>query len=167
MNLRIFTLAFDDEANGFDTAALDEYMRNREVVSSQSSFFEHRGRPYLWVVTLSRSFSSPRSGKPVEQQRVDPRTRLAPDEKSLYDRLRAWRSERSKQEGLPPYVVLTNKQMAQVAIRRPASRSGLRDIEGIGSGKVEKYGAEILQIINKSTVPDDMQKPAGMEGNHE
>lgn len=65
----------------------------------------------------------------------------------LFNVLREWRTEMSKKEGIPPYIICNNIQMANIAIKRPSFLNALQEIDGIGKAKIEKYGKEILQII--------------------
>ena len=74
---------------------------------------------------------------------------MAEHDMGMFNLLREWRSKRSREEGVPPYILFTNKQLAQIAKDRPASLTDLEKIHGVGSTKREKYGKEVLEI----TVP--------------
>lgn len=64
----------------------------------------------------------------------------------LFNILRDWRSQRCKKEGVPPYIIFTNQQLAMIVKKRPQSISELTKIEGIGNGKAQKYGDDVLSI---------------------
>lgn len=61
--------------------------------------------------------------------------------------LRAWRAERSRTDGVPAYVVLSDKHLEGIAARHPTDLSELRACPGIGPAKLESYGEEILAIL--------------------
>ena len=61
--------------------------------------------------------------------------------------LRAWRRERSKTDGVPPYVVFNDATMLVIAAMRPATPRQLLAVPGIGARKLEDYGDEILAIV--------------------
>jgi superfamily II DNA helicase RecQ len=65
----------------------------------------------------------------------------------LFDALRAWRLERARKDKVSPFIVAYDTVLAQIAERRPRSDSELLAIPGIGPGKVEKYGRDILAIV--------------------
>ena len=65
------------------------------------------------------------------------------------ERLRAWRLERSKADGVPAYVVLSDKHLDGIAERHPTSLVELRACPGIGPAKLESYGDEILEVLAK------------------
>jgi DNA helicase-2/ATP-dependent DNA helicase PcrA len=61
--------------------------------------------------------------------------------------LRAWRLERSRADGVPAYVVLSDKHLDGIADRQPATLTELRACPGIGPAKLESYGDEILEVL--------------------
>jgi DNA helicase-2/ATP-dependent DNA helicase PcrA len=65
----------------------------------------------------------------------------------LLERLKAWRKERARADGVPAYVVFHDSTLADVAAARPRSASELVAIKGIGPTKVERYGAEVLALV--------------------
>ena len=62
--------------------------------------------------------------------------------------LREWRTARSNADSVPAYVVLSNAQLEGVAAAMPADARELLACEGIGPARLEKYGDEILAIID-------------------
>ena len=68
-------------------------------------------------------------------------------DEEVYDRLRAWRLERSRADSVPAYVVFTDATLEAVATRRPDRSSALVTIPGIGAAKVERYGDALLDLV--------------------
>lgn len=68
-------------------------------------------------------------------------------DEELYERLRAWRLERSRADKVPAYVVLTDATLEAVATRRPAQPGVLATIPGIGAAKLGRYGEAILELV--------------------
>ena len=64
-------------------------------------------------------------------------------------RLKDWRGEISKIQNVPPYIIMRNRTLADIAEKMPQEPKDLEDIYGIGPKKIEKYGKEILSIINE------------------
>jgi DNA helicase-2/ATP-dependent DNA helicase PcrA len=62
--------------------------------------------------------------------------------------LRTWRSERSRADGVPAFVVLNDKHLEGIAERHPADLTALRACPGIGPAKLESYGDEILAVLS-------------------
>ena len=70
-----------------------------------------------------------------------------PGEQALFDALRAHRLERSRELGVPPYVVAHDRTLAALARQRPRLPEELLLIDGIGPSKAEKFGAGFLAVI--------------------
>jgi len=51
---------------------------------------------------------------------------------------------------VPAYVVLSNATVAEIATARPRNPRELSRISGIGPTKLERYGDDILRIVNSS-----------------
>jgi ATP-dependent DNA helicase RecQ len=72
----------------------------------------------------------------------------APADANLLGVLRAWRSEIARKRGVPAYVVLHDATIEGIAATRPTSAEQLRGIPGIGDKKLERYGRELIALIN-------------------
>jgi ATP-dependent DNA helicase RecQ len=62
--------------------------------------------------------------------------------------LRAWRSEVARKHGVPAYVVLHDATIDDIATARPTTAEQLRGIPGIGDKKLERYGRELIELVN-------------------
>ncbi|MGA3218998.1 MAG: ATP-dependent DNA helicase UvrD2 [Acidimicrobiales bacterium] len=61
--------------------------------------------------------------------------------------LRAWRSQRASSERKPPYVYLHDRTLEALANEAPSTMAALANVSGIGPGKLESYGDELLALI--------------------
>ena len=76
------------------------------------------------------------------------RAALAPPAAAgVVDALKRWRRDRSKADGVPAYVVLSDKHLEGIAARLPTTRNELANCPGIGPARLETYGANILEVI--------------------
>jgi ATP-dependent DNA helicase RecQ len=100
-----------------------------------------RGEEELLLQKLTRKASpAKKRGKPTAFD-------LDYDE-LLYEQLREWRMATAKQKGLPPYTILHDSTLKEIAALKPQSIDSLLDISGIGSAKLDQYGAALIDIIN-------------------
>ncbi len=65
----------------------------------------------------------------------------------LFSRLKEWRLSASRRLGLPAYMILPDKTLLELAQQQPADIGALHDIKGIGPTKAERFGDEILGVI--------------------
>ena len=69
---------------------------------------------------------------------------------TLFDALRAWRMQVAKAQAVPPYVIFHDVVLRDIAAVRPADLTSLGEIKGVGASKLERYGASVLDIIQRS-----------------
>ena len=63
--------------------------------------------------------------------------------------LKKWRKEKANSLNIPAFVILHDKSLRQIASVIPKAENELLNIEGIGQAKLQKYGSEIMAIINE------------------
>ena len=61
--------------------------------------------------------------------------------------LREKRKSIAQQEGIPPYMVMTDAQLAEAAKPEALTESHLRSIEGFGEARVKKYAQRLISAI--------------------
>lgn len=88
---------------------------------------------------VSRSAGGARKASTADQ--------LAPDDRPLFEALRAWRAEQAREQGVPAYIVFGDATLRALAEHRPASLSALDGITGIGAKKRDAYGDAVLEVI--------------------
>jgi ATP-dependent DNA helicase RecQ len=65
----------------------------------------------------------------------------------LFEALRAFRMSAAKSDGVPPYVVASDRTLREVALLRPRSLHELLMVHGIGPRKAEQYGKSLLAVV--------------------
>ena len=98
-------------------------------------------KPTVTATTLGRSTARAR-------ERMDEADR-APEASAAEAALRAWRTKRSSDDGVPAYVVLSNRQLEGVADAMPKDAGELLACDGIGPSRLERYGEEILAVLDE------------------
>jgi superfamily II DNA helicase RecQ len=158
MKVRVVTLRFVPEQGGFDDAELRAFMESAEVLDVTHHFFVQEQSPWMVLVLRYRE-SEARArlmhgrGEPAgDRAPTDHASTLDPAQRGLYDALRAWRHARAKADGLPPYVVLTNRQLAVVARLGPRTKAALEAVEGFGERKRDSYADDVLRVVAEASV---------------
>jgi len=70
-------------------------------------------------------------------------------EQEIYDALSEWRNKKANEENLAPFIIARNSWLKQIIKLRPSTIRELYGIKGFGERRVNKYGKEIIAIINK------------------
>ena len=116
----------------------------------------HAARPVLkgeQRVELRRRILSPSTRNKEKRPRVitepdtEPNSALSTESRALFERLREWRAETAKEQGVPAYVIFHDKTLKEIAQSRPANPNELMTVQGVGQAKMERYGAKILELV--------------------
>lgn len=65
--------------------------------------------------------------------------------------LRNWRSLKAAEQNVPAYVILQQKALQAIATNMPHTVAELKRQLGVGEKTVQRYGAELLDIVNDYT----------------
>ncbi len=74
----------------------------------------------------------------------------------LYETLSAWRREEAAEIDKPAFVVLTNKTLMGIQSELPTTAAELKRVIGMGEKKMERYGDQILDIVNDYCFNNDI-----------
>ena len=112
MKLKIFTVRLDPATGLFDEGELADFQSGKDVIDVSEHFLVHEKTPTLLLVLRYREVPDNGRGARVspEAARKDWRAELDPQGQRIYDELRLWRGRKAKQEGLPPYLILNNRE---------------------------------------------------------
>ena len=70
-------------------------------------------------------------------------------DQELFERLRILRKSLADTAGVPPFVVFSDASLAEMAATLPADNEAFQTIHGVGASKLQKYGPDFLNEINK------------------
>ena len=171
MRVHFITLRYSPERAAFDDAPLRAALEGASILTLREYFFVTEDLPHLLcvvtctatpdrgaharghgAVSVAPPTANPDARDPTTP-RPSPRDDLDADGQAEYDRLRRWRAQTAKQEGVPPYVVLTNRQLIGIVQAKPESKAALGKVDGVGDKKVERYGEALLGMLAKAEAP--------------
>lgn len=116
--LKIFTIKYSEKSENFPDSAMSGFLADKEVLRWESRFFESKGE-FFWTVLLEyRASSAPVQVKQgvekVEKKEDGYKEILSDADWPLFKMLKEWRGEESKKEGVPPYIICNNMQLARI-----------------------------------------------------
>jgi ATP-dependent DNA helicase RecQ len=74
---------------------------------------------------------------------------LGDRDRALFDALRSYRLKRASAQGVPPYVVASDRSLREIAAERPRTLEQLLLVHGIGPAKAKRYGKGLLKIVSE------------------
>ena len=124
---KIITIPFDRNTKGFNDDLLNQFILNKHVNRYQAEFFQEGSEKY-WTVFVEYDPLVEKTGEKITAALDEP-------QRLLFERLKAWRKERGGQDGVPVYIVGTNKELIDhdsvVHCRNDAALTAIRALQNL------------------------------------
>ena len=78
-------------------------------------------------------------------------------DEELLGLLKALRKKVAKEKNLPPYVIFQDPSMEEMATTYPTTREEMAQINGVGMGKVQKFGRQFIDLITKYVEENEIE----------
>ena len=88
-------------------------------------------------------------GRSGRRPRREPEA-MPPSAAGIFDALRAHRLTLARDQGVPPYVIASDRTLREMAVQQPRTRGELMDVYGIGVAKADRFGRGFLDVIARS-----------------
>ena len=70
-------------------------------------------------------------------------------DKALLSRLTRLRRSIAEEQHVPPFIIFTNATLRDMAVKRPRTRREMLRVDGVGEGKMDRYGDMFLRVIRE------------------
>src|SRR5665213_1160691 len=137
VGLRFTWGGYDCEVRAADVSGAVVSVGGARIIVPFGSRVQVNGQPRS--LSLQSSTKARRAPGPISGVNAD-----------LYNILKAWRLEQARADKVPAYVVFTDRTLEELSDVRPGTVAGLLAISGIGPAKVDRYGDQILAIIEQT-----------------
>lgn len=112
------------------------------------------GKERAQLVVIKREESYGKKGSAKENKTASPAPLFTPtvfenEDEGLFEALRQLRKKLADQLAIPAYIVLSDKTLHLLALKKPGDMEAFGEISGIGEFKKEKYGKDFLTVINE------------------
>ncbi len=139
-------------------AELNSFCSQHRIVSVEKQFVAN-GDNSCWSLCLEWvAHEGPLAKPSTPRSKVDYKEVLNKTDFTLFAELRNLRKEIAEREGVPPYVIFTNEQLADIVRLRVTTKAALLELKGVGAGRVDKYGALFLSRMQKEDVGLDQNE---------
>ncbi len=145
MRHRFFAIPALDPAEA--EAELNRFLGSHRVLSADRHLVAD-GAASFWAVGVSYSERSI-PGSQARKGRIDYREVLSPEDFAVYATLRELRKQVAEQQGVPPYAIFNNAQLAEMVQKRMRSSEELGQVAGVGPSRVEAHGPRFLERLSE------------------
>ncbi|MBN8565507.1 MAG: HRDC domain-containing protein [Flavobacteriales bacterium] len=147
MKVKHFRVRVSGEHLQNDQDVINQFLTEVTVEKTATNFIT--GMIDYWSVLV---FYSPKTEKTKESNETEKVAvlnyeELTQEEKNTLNSLKHWRSETSSKLGLPQYMICHNSELMTIAKMRPDSIDDLKKIKGFGQHKINRYGNDILSLL--------------------
>lgn len=146
MQVRVFSIRLDNAFLEYDQQQLNAFLNTVTFKKSSTQFVESE-EAHWSVVVHYESESHEEQEKPERLERKSYED-LNPKGKQVYGYLNQWRNEKSEVLKLKKYMICHNSELIDLAIYKPSNLDELKQIKGFGNQKAERFGDDILAILN-------------------
>ncbi len=97
--------------------------------------------------TLMLRVPPPRRARRGKTAKSAAQSAIPEADRELFQMLREKRLEIAREQNVPPYVIFHDRTLIELAAARPASRTEMAEIPGVGDAKLTRYGEAFLEVI--------------------
>ncbi len=133
---------------------LDKDIENYGIIKASE-----KGKAYLkdsYPITLSKDHDYEHDVDEADEEKENTAGSIAYDE-ALFELLKNLRKKIAKEKNLPPYVIFQDPSLEEMATTYPSTKEDLANVNGVGMGKVVKFGKPFLELITKYLEENDIE----------
>ena len=83
-------------------------------------------------------------------------------DETLYSLLIDMRKSLSKEKGIPPFVIFQEPSLKDMCFQYPITVEELTNIQGVGTGKAQRYGEPFVALIANYVEDNEIERPLDM-----
>lgn len=143
MQVSVFSIRIDPTFLELDQKKLNEFLKTVTFKKSSTQLIE--SGEFHWSVIIHYENEAQNKPEQFERKSYDD---LLPKDKQIYGYLNQWRNEKSEQLNQKKFMVCHNSELLHLAQYKPSNLDELQQIKGFGKQKADKFGEDILAILN-------------------
>lgn len=140
--IQIFTIPFNPDTQGFSTELVNRFCQSKVIHDVSKEFFQQNHRSY-WSILIEYDEIT---GE-LPKQQVKQKVTLSDKDQKLFDTIRQWRKAKSVEQGVPVYIIMTNRIAFELVEKKPRTLEELKLVSGVGEKTIAAYGKELIILI--------------------
>ncbi|MEM6261913.1 MAG: HRDC domain-containing protein [Bacteroidota bacterium] len=144
MQIKLFTIpVLGGEAL---SAELNAFLRSHKVLKVNQELISV-GQQGFWCFCVT--YMEGKQAGSSSKNRVDYKEVLDEASFARFVKLRELRKQIAKEDAVPAFAVFTDQELAELAKLEEITLKQMKLVKGIGSKKIEKYGAHFISALKK------------------
>ncbi len=92
----------------------------------------------------------------IENEDKEPQIVTSSYDETLFELLKKLRKDVAREKNLPPYVIFQDPSLEEMATVYPTTTEELAKVNGVGMGKISKFGRPFLELIQEYVDENDI-----------
>lgn len=144
MNIKVFNIRLTKEFCQSDQARLNAFLDSVDVKLTSTNFVT-TGTVDFWSVVI---FYTSTLVKKEKEEGALSEDVLSSTEALRFQALKTWRNDLARKLEWSSFRICHNSHLLAVAKSKPETLEALESISGFGKTRTEKYGEDILSVLN-------------------
>ena len=146
MKVKVLKIRIDDRFQITDEAIVNDYLSRFEIVNMNAKLVADEITYWSVLIYYNDKKNIANSSKTT----VTSESELSEEEKIIYNKLKDWRADKAREAQLPAYIIFHNTHLMSIARHKPCTLDDLENVNGIEKRKVEKFGIEIIEVLENA-----------------
>lgn len=142
MQVKVFSIGLEADMLEKDQKELNEFLATVTFKKSSTQYVEKEN---YWSLIVH--YDENETTKPTSLERKSFEDLSAKDQQ-VYMYLKEWRTEKAEKMEQQNYMICHNSELIDLAMYKPSNLDELQQIKGFGPQKANKFGDDILAILN-------------------
>ncbi len=135
---------------------LEKDVENYGIMKLSEKGQQYLNDPYPITIHKDHNFEEEQAKAEDHEKDNVNRNATAYDE-ALLGMLKALRKKVAKEKNLPPYVIFQDPSLEEMATTYPTTPQEMSQVNGVGMGKVQKFGQQFIDIIKRYVGENDIE----------
>lgn len=144
MNIKVFNIRLNKEHCQNDQVKMNEFLDSVNVKLTSTNFVT-TGTLDFWSAVI---FFEPKTVKNEKKESKFSEEELLPNERKIFKALQSWRNDLADKLNWAAFRICHNSHLIAIAKANPQTVDELENVYGFGKLRAEKYGDDILAVLN-------------------
>ena len=136
---------------------LEKDVENYGVLRLSGRGVAYLEAPYSMTLSADHDYSQVNENEDESDKDGAPGSSAKAHDEALFELLKNLRKKVAKERNLPPYVIFQDPSLEEMATTYPTTREEMAQINGVGMGKVVKFGKPFIDLITKYVEENDIE----------
>lgn len=142
MKVKVFIIGLDAEKLEKDQNVLNEFLATVIFKKSSTQYVEKEN---YWSLIVHYEDNEITKSASLERKSFED---LSIKDQQVYMYLKEWRTNKAEKLQQKNYMICHNSELIDLAMYKPSNFEELQQIKGFGPQKADKFGDDILAILN-------------------